>query len=139
MKLSLVLVLLLSGCAIWAWDVVEEKKPLYIGEPVETVIMKFGAPSATGKVKGKDFFTWTNSSTHISSTPQYNTSFSSGTFSTGYGGDTGTFSGSTGYTSYTTRSTQLNCTFTVIAKNGLITDMDVNGNNGACKAYSNRL
>ena len=130
--------LIVSGCMAWSWDVVEEKKVSYVGQPVERVIMIFGAPSASGKLDGQEFFTWTNSKTHVSSTPVYNNAYSSGSFNTSSGGF-GSYSGSTGYTSYSTRSMQLDCTFTVMAKKGVITDMNVNGNNGACMAYSNRL
>jgi len=137
MRKMFILPFLLCGC-IWSWDVVDEKKVNYIGLPVENVIMKFGAPSAVGELNGQEFLTWTNSSTHVSSVPTYDTGYTSGSYNTS-SGSYGTYRGSVDYRSTRTTSMQLNCTFTVMAKKGIITDMNVNGNNGACEAYSSRL
>ena len=103
MSLSL---LAFTGC-VDSWDVVDKKKPSYIGQPIDVLIMRFGSPSASGKLAGEEYYTWTNSYEHE------------------YASIEG--------------STQLNCSFIVKAKSGRITDMSVDGNNGACEAYASRL
>ena len=100
--------------------------------------MRFGPPAASGEVAGEEYYKWTNSTNFIYSTPKFDTAYSSGSYNTSSGG-LGSYSGTTNYTSSRTISMQLNCTFTVRAKKLLIVDMDVNGNNGACEAYSQRL
>jgi|TARA_R110002153_G_scaffold271063_1_gene438028 hypothetical protein len=130
--------LALTGCLRSQATIVKEKQANYIGQPIETLVMLFGAPSASGEINGNEFFTWTNSSNLNISVPVYNNARTSGTIS-GSGGSNRNFTGSTRYTTYNNTSHQLNCTLTAISKAGKIIDITAKGQNGACSKYARAL
>lgn len=127
-----------SGCIKSQADIVEEKQVNYIGQPIETLVMLLGSPSASGEINGQEFYTWTNSSMLNISTPVTNTARNTGTVYGSTGGY-GNYSGSTTYTTYTNNSYQLNCTFNALVKSGKITDISAKGQNGACNKFARAL
>ena len=127
-----------SGC-LNPRATLNEKSPNYIGQSSELLFKSMGIPNSEGEVAGRKFYLWSYQNSGSFTLPQYNTANTSGSFNS-YGGGFGTYSGTTGYTTYSTTNYNYQCVIRAfVDKNNIVTEFDMDGNIGGCNPLVNRM